>query len=78
MTSEIASAVRTLVARDSAPSSISFSYRKRGTWLQKSDKLIAIYGSIRPKIVPNFVRQPHCRKTGCLSEDDRDIFSIML
>ena len=78
MTSDIASDVRTLVERSSAPSSVSFAYRKCGTRLQKSDKLIDRSGSIRSNMVPNLVWRPYCRKTGCFSEDDRGIFAIML
>ena len=75
---EIASDVRTLVARSSAPSPVSFAYRKCETRLRKSDKLISISGRIRLKIVPNFVWRPHCRKAGWLSEEDHRIYAIML
>ena len=55
MNSEISSAARTLEAKSSAPSSVSFEYRKWGIRLQKSEKLNDKSGRINPKIVPNLV-----------------------
>ena len=54
VTSDIASYIRSLVSRSSAPSSISFPYRKWGTWLQTSEQLIVISGRLSAKIVPDF------------------------
>ena len=56
--------MRTLLARSSAPSSVSFAYKKRVTWLHKSEKFIARSGSIKSKIVPIFLSRPHCSKAG--------------
>ena len=72
------SSVRTLVARYSAPNYNILAYRKWGTRLQKSEHFIDRSGRLNPKIVPNFVWRPHCKKAGCLSEDIFGIFSTML
>ena len=78
MSSKIASDVRTLVAGYSAPSSISFAYRKWETRLQKSEKLIAISVSLKAKIVLIFLWRPYFRKAGCLPEYNRGVSVIML
>ena len=78
MTSNIASSVRTLVDRSSAPSSVSLAYRKWGTRLQNYERLIDRSGILNEKIVPSFVWRAHCRKAGCLSEYFLGIFATML
>ena len=70
--------MRTLLARSSAPSSVSFAYKNRVTWLHKSEQFIARSGSIKSKIVPIFLCWPHCRKEGSLSVDVLGIFATML
>ena len=77
-TSEIVSIVRTIVAISPAPVSVSLYYRKWGTQLQKSEKLVARSGMLKANIFPNVVCQPHCRKADFLSGDNRGIFTIML
>ena len=77
-TSEIVSIVRTIVAISPAPVSVSIYYRKWGTQLQKSEKLVARSGMLKANIFPNVVCQPHCRKADFLSGDNRGIFTIML
>ena len=54
MTSDIPSAVRTLVARSSYPNSVSCAYRKWGTQIHKSEKFMYISGRLSPNIVPIF------------------------
>ena len=54
VTSDISSAVRTIVERSSAPSSMKKN-RKWVTRLQKSDQLIDRYRRLSAKIVPNVV-----------------------
>ena len=53
---------RTLVSRSSDPSFVSLFYKKLGMQLQNSEQLIDRSGRLNPKIFPNFMWLPHCRK----------------
>ena len=78
LTSEISSAVNDLDDRSYDPSYISLVYSKWGTHLHNSEQLVEIFGSLSPKMVPNFVCRSHWRKAGWLSEAIIVIFDTML
>ena len=78
LNSEIGSAIKTLVDRSSAHSYVRLAYKKWVTQLQNYEQLVESSGRLIPKMVPNFVCQPHWRKAGWLSEDVLGIFTTIL
>ena len=47
-------------------------------WLKNSEHLVERSGRLSPKMIPNFLCQPHWRKSVLLSEDVLCIFATML
>ena len=78
MTSDILSTIRNLVARSSAPNTVSLAYSNFGTRLQNSEQLIDISGRPNLKVVPFFLRCPHFKKARYLLEDVLGMFATIL